>query len=106
MDNKRIFKIVITQEFKLKCSVIDENGSETIVKLHENDDEEYSLTFEFQNNNIDYIEEWSNNPDDFKQYKIEFNENEFQVVAEVLFAFVLFDFVKKTKKNCILETVA
>ena len=100
---KRNLKIIISNQLQLKCVVIDKNNTESTIKLNPKDDQdEYSLTFTFENNNIDYIQHLIQSPEDYKLYTIQFDQQEYQVVAEVLFALILDDFIKSAKKQYIL----
>ena len=99
---KRLLKIKITKEFKLICSVIDSKNNETFIKLQENDSEEYSLCFTLENNRIDFIDDFIQNPREYKLYRIQYKQKQFKVIAEVLLTLILNDFVKKVKKEFIL----
>ena len=101
----RTFKINIqhnSNEYKLQCSIIDNlNHEETKIKIQ--DKEEYSLQFTLDGNNIDFMNDLINNPEEYKLYSIHYFKKEYSVVAEVLFALILDEIVKKVKKEYILE---
>ena len=105
---KRTFKITIqniSNEYKLQCSIINnsnnENKEETKIKIQ--DKEEYSLQFTLDENNIDFMNDLINKPEEYKIYSIHYFKKEYLVVAEVLFALILDEIVQKVKKEYILE---
>ena len=107
-----LFKILITNDFKLKCSIIDEQNKETIVKLEENK-EEYLPSILFNTNTIDickedtnsfhFMKNWIENPEDYSTIFIIFQNKEFKLVPEVMFALIINEFKKKIEKEYIIE---
>ena len=97
----RTFKINIqhiSNEYKLQCSIINNsNNEETKIKIQ--DKEEYSLQFTLDGNNIDFMNDLINSPEEYKLYSIHYFKKEYQVVAEVLFALILDEIVKKINKK-------
>jgi hypothetical protein len=74
----RTFKIYISQELKLKCSLINETTQEEIiVQLNQSDPEEYSLHFAIENNNIQFMKDLINDPEDYKLYTIQYQKKEY-----------------------------
>ena len=79
----RIFKIIITNTYHLKCIVIDSENNETIIKLQDNPQEEYtpcisfndnfiSICKEEQENTIHFIQQWLENPENYSLHTILF----------------------------------
>ena len=102
MENKIIFKIVISDQYKIQFSCIDFKNEETIIKLHKEDNQLYSTTISFENykisigeekeNYIHFIEDLIKNPQEFKQYQFSFQEKEYSLIAEILFALLIKEF--------------
>ena len=110
------FAINITSDNKIKCVYIDEEGTETQIKLNDNQTEEYlPLLISFnmnelifhnqQSNSIDFMKEWIEHPDIFKEYSITYHNKEFSVVAEVLFALIINEYKKKIEKTTIIDQI-
>ena len=102
---KRTFKIKIqniSNEYKLQCSIIN-NSNEKETKIKIRDKKEYSLQFTLDGNNIDFMNDLINKPEEYKLYSIHYFKKEYQVVAEVLFALILDEIVQKVKKEYILD---
>ena len=71
---KRTIKIIITQNYKLKCFIVDEQGKEIFISIKDNQVEEVTPSILFENNfiyccpqqkseNIIYfIQQWIENP--------------------------------------------
>ena len=49
MTNKIQFIIEITEQYQIKCSFIDTEKKETIIKLHNQNQEYYPIFISFQN---------------------------------------------------------
>ena len=99
---KVTFKVTITEDYKLKCSiVVDSKKEETTIKIQ--DKEEYSLQFTLDGNHIDFMNDLINKPDEYKLYSIHCFKKEYSVVAEVLFSLILDKIVRKVKKEYIIE---
>ena len=97
------FKLFISNEFKFSCSVINsDNNTEKTIKLKESDTKEYPFTFTLENNKIDFIEDLIQNPNEYKLYTIQYQQKEYNVIAEVFIALIICDFVKKAKKEFII----
>ena len=117
MQNKQIlFKIEITNNFQLKCSSIDSNNEETILKLREETEiytpciqfDENKITFceETDENAIHFIKEWITQPDEYKIYQTNFQGKYFEVIAEVLFSLPIKKFISQIEKeNVICQTL-
>ena len=86
MSLKRIFQITISSDYRLRCSTIDSNGNETVVKL-QNEKETYSPCISFEGNNcficeeketsLNFMKEWVEESTHFKQYTIIYQEKEY-----------------------------
>ena len=108
------FKIVITNNYKLKCYSIDSEDKETFIQITNEERDEYTPIINFENSFIsicqegkeesfDFIQKWIENPEDFTEKKISFQNKEFQVLPEVLFALIISDFKKRIEKNNIIN---
>ena len=107
------FKITITKNYLLQCSIIDEQNKETIVNLPNNQQDEYipSITFNTntitickqENNTIQFIKQWLNHPEEYKIYEIFFQGKRYEIVAEVLFAIIISEFKRVIERDCIIE---
>ena len=109
------FKIAISCDFNLQCSFIDKQNNERVIRLNENQEEEwYPLTISFDNtisicqkekkeNTITFINDLFNSPDDFKYYNITFQNKQYSVIAEVLLALIIKEFKHKVEKEYIIE---
>ena len=104
-------KITFTTEETIKVSVISDD-KEIPVKLQDNK-EEYPCSIAFENNkiiicqenpnSIKFIKDLINNPEEFKEYSITYQETQYSVIAEVLLAIIINEFKKKIEKDFIIE---
>ena len=89
------FLININKENKIKCLIINDQNQEILITIDNNQKEEYlPITISFNmneilighqtQNSIAFMDEWMNNPTEFKHYKIQFQNQEREVIAEVL----------------------
>ena len=109
------FKIVITEDYHLKCSTINDQDIETSIQLPSDNRVEYvpNILFhintificpnEVNGNEINFMKEWIENPQEFHKHTIHFLNKEYQVISEVLFALVILDFKKVIQKDYIIE---
>ena len=107
--------IDINNENKIKCSIIDNQNKEQIIQLKENQQEEYlpiTIAFEMNEiivneenneNTIYFFSEWINNPQEMKEYKIKFQNDEYSMIAEVLFAMIVNKYKKIIEKKWIID---
>ena len=59
-----------------------------------------------QKNSIDFMKEWIEQPEIFKEYIIHYQNKEYSVIAEVLFALLMYQIKKKIEKDYIIaETI-
>ena len=111
------FKIHISKEYKLQCSIIDYNNNnhETIIELLK-DQKEYNPCISFTQNTlaicketddnaIHFIKEWIETPNDYKEYKIHYQNKEYSVIYEMLFGLIIQEFVEKIVKQWIIDHV-
>ena len=104
-------KIKLITDETIKVSVISDD-KEIPVKLKGNQ-EEYPCSISFENNkihicqnnqnSIHFIRDMINNPNEFKEYSIQYQEKEYNVIAEVLLALIVNEFKKKIEKEFIIE---
>ena len=107
--------IDINNENKIKCSIIDNQNKEQSIQLKENQQEEYlpiTIAFEMNEiivneenneNTIYFFSEWINNPQEMKEYKIKFQNDEYSMIAEVLFAMIVNKYKKIIEKKWIID---
>ena len=113
---KCLFKILITSEFKLRCSIITMDNVE--VPIYVKEPEDYSMNLEFKENDIELFanEETSNtisfiqtiftSPFNFKNYTIQYQQNTYKLFGESLFAILINEFKTKISKGFIItETI-
>ena len=104
--------IQITSTYQLQCSILNEQ--ETIIKLSDDHQNFYSPTISFsgnkiticptsQNDSIEFLKEWIENPDEFKIYEIEFLNKQYHLIPEVLFAIIINEFKMKIEKHTIID---
>ena len=107
-------KILITRNYLLQIKLIQNQTNETIIYLSDTNQEEYntpSITFdgnfikvcENTNNQIHFLQKWIENPDDYTEYIIQFQNKQFSLLPEVLFTIIVNEFKKKIEKEFIIE---
>ena len=123
-NNKNIqFKIYITEQYTLQCHFININNAqnnnmiddiEKSIQLKENRKEEYPFLIsfndnqiqicneEYNQNTIEFIKDLLEEPTNYKLYKIHFQEKEYDVIAEVLFALIINEFKQQIEKYKII----
>ena len=95
MTNLIQLKIIITNTFTIQCFIIDQQGNQTPINLKENNKEESNH----------FIKEWFYYPELFTLYKIQIQNKEYSVIAEVLFAFIINEFKQIIEKKWIINSV-
>ena len=96
------FQIKINQEYKLKCFINEEEQEEFITPNILFDMNE--ILINQQNDKaIDFIKEWIEQPNEFKEYKINYQNKEYSVIAEVLFALIIKEYKNKIEKQFIID---
>ena len=100
------FKIKITEEYNLNISIINQQEIELFIEdvipcisFNENTIkicEEYKQA-------IHFIQKWFENPEEYVTYPILFQNKNFDLLPEVLFAIIINDFKKKIEKEYIIE---
>ena len=101
INRKGKISIVLDTNYKLICSFIESDESKQIIQLKEKQ-EEYIPCISFRNNDIiicdekidsiHFIKELLDHPEEFKLYSIRYNDKEYQVIGEVLFALIIQEF--------------
>ena len=102
-----IFKIQISKQFTLKCSLINEEEKEIIIK-------EIIPSIKFNTNTIDlqekesenvisFMKQWIENPDDYSTYSIEYQDETYNLLPEVLFAIIVDEIKKEVEKEYIID---
>ena len=110
---KASFKIIITNNYKLQCSLINEQDQEIKIQLFEKQQEEYTPCICYEGNmisvcqkeekSIHFIQQWIDNPNEFIKQEVHFQKKTFQVLPEILFAIIINEFKKKSEKEYILD---
>ena len=88
-----IFQIQINKENKIKCSILKEENKEQIIQ----DFVDINISFDMNEiiignkteNSINFFNDLIEQPNTFKQYKITYQNKEYSVIADVLFALYL-----------------
>ena len=111
-NNTISLKISITKDYKLQIKSIDSQNKENIVKLT-NNQEIYTPCICFKGNfiticeenesAIHFMKEWFDDPKQFKFYSIKFQEKEYQLLPDVLFAIIINEFKHKIEKDFIIK---
>ena len=112
--NHLLFHITITSTYQLSCSyqfsnessknpipINEENEYPPIITFYKN--EIYS--FQHHPNEIDFMKEWIEYPDDFKEYQITYQNKQFNVISEVLFALLIKEIKDILEVEFVIEKV-
>ena len=104
-SKQQTFIIKISGNYTLKCSYIDSNNKEIIIKLHNKKEKEYLLATSLidKNSSIEFADDLFTKPHDFKLYDIELYGKEYSIIAEVLFALIINEFKQQIEKEYIIE---
>ena len=108
------FKIIITKNYKLQCSTIDSNNTETNINIQNNKTKEYLPSISFGNlfisicqdendKTIEFIQKWIENPEDYTEQQIKFQNKEFKLLPEVLFAIIISEFKNTIEKKFLIN---
>ena len=115
MTKEIIFKIKINQEYHIQCSYIDSQNKEIIIHVNKQEEDYYPLTISFDSNEISicnnnenenvihFMNDWISNPDEFKLYEIHYQEKEYKMISEVLFALIIKGFKEQIEKEYIIK---
>ena len=106
--------ININNENKLKCQIFVGNERiERNVKMFKEQEEYLPMTITFEMNEIiigeqrettiDFVQDWFNNPEEFKEYQINYQNKEYKVIAEVLFSLLILQYKEKIEKLYIID---
>ena len=106
-------KINISENYQLQCIVVDKNTHNHIIKLNNQNDDYIPIRIAFDMNeiiigketpnSIDFMKEWIDSPEIFKEYTIQYQNKEYNVIAELLFALFINEFKKKIEKDYIID---
>ena len=112
---KTILKIQITQNYTIHCSYQNEQNIQTNIHLNpELPQEEYIPCISFNNNtisvckeeepnNIQFIQQWIEEPENNTTYQVQFYNKTYHFIPEVLFAFIIERFKKQIEHQFIIE---
>ena len=95
-NNHCTLLIDINKHNNIKCSIIDSENKEQQIKINENQQDEYSpiciafdmneiIVNEQREDSIDFFVDWIEQPDEFKEYEITYQNKQYSVISEVLF---------------------
>ena len=107
-----ILHIHISKSFEIECFLEDKEENITIISI--NNQNQFSLiSIEFDmneiiinqqsENTIEFMKEWIENPEDYKYYSINYQNKEYNIISEVLFALYMNQYKKKIEKEYIIE---
>ena len=106
--------ISINQENKIKVSILNDQNQEKIIKLNQHDPDYIPLTISFNMNeiiigkevseqSINFFTDLIQQPNEFKEYTINYQNKEYSVISEVLFALFIDQYKKKIEKQFIID---
>ena len=96
----KIVKIIITNNYKLNCLLIDSIDNQNIIEIIK----DYSLTISlFNQNSIEFIQQWIESPEDYSTYTVELKYKEYQLLPEVFFALIISEIKNKIEREYIIE---
>jgi hypothetical protein len=106
--------ISINQENKIKISILNDQNQEKIIKLNKHDPDYIPLSISFNmneiiigneeiENSINFFTDLIHQPEEYKEYKITYQNKEYSVISEVLFALVIDQFKKRIEKEFIID---
>ena len=108
-----ILEITISENCQLQFIVIDEKETDHIIKLNNQNDDFIPITIAFDMNeiiigketpnSIAFMKEWIDHPEIYKEYQIHYQNKEYNVIAELLFALIINEFKKKIEKEFIID---
>ena len=102
-----IFKIHITENYKLFYTVVSVEKQEILIQ------EEVTPCITFNTNTINFFEEsqkaiqflknWLEAPEDYKNYEVQFQNKTYQLLPEVLFALIINEIKYKLERQYIIK---
>ena len=108
-------EITISEQHQLQCIVIDKKETKHIIKLNNQNDNYLPIRIAFDMNeiiigketpnSIDFMKEWIDHPEIFKEYRIRYQNKEYNVISELLFALIINEFKKKIEKDFIIDEI-
>ena len=108
----KTLKIKITETYLLQCFLVDQDNNSTIITLHDNQQEyvpcvqisqDVIHVCEEGEKSIHFIEEWIENPEEYKMYRVQYQGKEYSLLSEVLFALVISEYKQRIEKEYIVE---
>ena len=110
---QRILKITITNNLTIKCVLFDKHNNQTPIILHDNK-EEYPLSISFERNKIKvcedethqtvkFIETFFNKPNYYTFYITTFQDKEYDLLVEILFALIFEKFKQHIPDDVIIS---
>ena len=99
----------INKENKIKITILNDQNKEEIIKLNSNQQDDYLpilITFDMNEiifgiqseNSINFMKEWIEQPSEYKEYKINYQNKDYNVISELLFALFIDEYKKKIEK--------
>ena len=114
-NNKyRTLLIDINKHNNIKCSIIDLENKEQQIKINENQQDEYlpiCIAFDMnviiineqREDSIDFFDYWIEQSEEFKEYEITYQNKQYSVISEVIFALIMNQYISKIEKQYIIE---
>ena len=100
---KIIFKINITKEYQIQCSFIDSNNKEIPIQIPQNGKEYVNLIINENKGTISFLKEMIEHPEEYVLSSITFQQEEYKVISEILFALFVDEYKQKIEKEYIIE---
>ena len=96
LTTRGIFQIKITKEYEIKCSLFNKKTIEEI--MIETNDNILNI-----DNQQQIMKEWVENPNEYRLYQIVYQEKEYSLLPEVIFALIINECKEKIEKEYVIE---
>ena len=94
-------KIIITNEYKLLIQT-DSKYEEVVIPCISFNGNFISIG-EQNENSIQFVKEWIENPEEYKIYTVLFQGKEYQLLPEVLFALIINEYKQRIEREYIID---
>ena len=110
-----IFHIEINQNYQIKFTIIDDDdNTHHVIKINEDQEEDFitpTLSFNMNDinlnnqsdNSIEFIKDFILQPEEYKHYNINYQNQEHSVIFEVLFGIYISQIRKRIEKEWIID---
>ena len=101
-------EIYFNKHNQMKCFLVDEENNSMIIELKKGNDIytpsiSFNMNFiticEENENSINFVKDWMEEPEVFKEYEIYYQNKEYHVISEVLFALMIYEIKKKVQRK-------